>query len=89
MWGIFFVGICIFCLCFSVESLSSFPVSQTTNPNQMKNPKNLQDLANYTLKLLESIEEWNADILDEIADYAIELELAKLNADGMFERKKD
>jgi hypothetical protein len=55
----------------------------------MKNPKNLQDLANYTLKLLESIEEWNADILDEIADYAIELELAKLNADGMFERKKD
>lgn len=64
-------------------------VKPLTNPNQMETQKNLQDLATYTLNLLQSNQEWNADILDEIAEYAIELKLAKLNADGMFERKKD
>jgi hypothetical protein len=53
----------------------------------MKSTNKLEKLAEYVLNLLEANEEWNADILDEVADYAMELKLAKLNENGMFERK--
>jgi hypothetical protein len=53
----------------------------------MKSPSELEKLAEYVLNLLEANEEWNADILDEVSDYAIELKLAELNENGMFERK--
>jgi hypothetical protein len=54
----------------------------------MKNEKNLEKLAEHLLNLLEANEEWSSDILDDIADYAMELKLAKLNKDGFFERIK-
>jgi hypothetical protein len=55
----------------------------------MKNPKNLQGLATYTLNLLQTSEEWDTDILDDIAEYALAFDLAELDENNMFKIKKD
>jgi hypothetical protein len=59
------------------------------NLHQMKKPKNLQGLAAYTLNLLQTSEEWNTDILDDIAEYAFAFDLAELDDNNMFKIKKD
>jgi hypothetical protein len=49
--------------------------------------ESLKNLAKYALDILESNEEWNADIVESIAEYALDLKLAKLdNYSGMFKK---
>ena len=49
--------------------------------------KSLKNLAKYTLDILENNEEWNSDIIESIAEYALDLKLAKLDNDsGMFKK---